>query len=103
MAGISAIRRLITGNATVFRRVRDGKVGESFGVWDILSWLLQRGATVACLGSQTAPHRVRVWRTWFLEGGRDRFADDRRTGRPPKLGPADLTFLDEALQQGPQA
>ena len=30
-------------------------------------------------------------------------ADDRRTGRPPKLGPADLTFLDEALQRGPQA
>ena len=52
---------------------------------------------------RTAPHRVRTWRTWFLEGGRDRLADDRRSGRPPKLGPDDLAFLDTALQQGPQA
>jgi transposase len=51
----------------------------------------------------TAPHRVRAWRAWFLEGGRDRLADDRRTGRPPKLGATDLAFLDEALQRGPQA
>jgi transposase len=51
----------------------------------------------------TAPHRVRAWRRWFLEGGRDRLADDRRTGRPPKLGADDLTFLDEALQQSPLA
>jgi hypothetical protein len=70
------------------------------------AWLmLAQGASVLGVARwfQTAPQRVRVWRTWFLEGGRDRLADDRRTGRPPKLGPADLTFLDEALQQGPQA
>ena len=29
--------------------------------------------------------------------------DGRRTGRPPKLGPADLALLDEALTRGPQA
>ena len=39
----------------------------------------------------------------FLEGGRDRLADDRRSGRPPKLGADDLAFLDTALQQGPRA
>ena len=52
---------------------------------------------------RTAPHRVRAWRAWYLEGGRDRLADDRRTGRPPKLGAEDLAFLDEALQVDPQA
>lgn len=52
---------------------------------------------------RTAPHRVRTWRAWFLDGGRDRLADDRRSGRPPKLGADDLAFLDTALQQGPQA
>jgi transposase len=30
-------------------------------------------------------------------------ADDRRSGRPPKLSADDLAFLDTALQQGPQA
>ena len=67
--------------------------------------MLAQGASVLGVARWlwTAPHRVRVWRTWFLEGGRDRLADDRRTGRPPKLGPADLTCLDEALQRGPQA
>ncbi len=67
--------------------------------------MLAQGASVLGVARwfRTAPHRVRVWRTWFLEGGRDRLADDRRTGRPPKLGPADLTCLDEALQRGPQA
>jgi transposase len=67
--------------------------------------MLAQGASVLSVARwfRTAPHRVRVWRTWFLDGGRDRLADDRRSGRPPKLGPADLTFLDEALQRGPQA
>ncbi len=67
--------------------------------------MLAQGASVLGVARwfRTAPHRVRAWRTWFLEGGRDRLADDRRTGRPPKLGPDDLAFLDEALQRGPQA
>jgi hypothetical protein len=52
---------------------------------------------------RTAAHRVRAWRTWFLAGGRDRRADAPRSARPPRLGPADLAFLDEALQRGPLA
>jgi transposase len=67
--------------------------------------MLAQGASVLGVARwfRTAPQRVRVWRRWFLDGGRDRLADDRRTGRPPKLGPADLAFLDEALQRGPPA
>ena len=67
--------------------------------------MLAQGASVLGVARwfRTAPHRVRAWRTWFLEGGRDRLADDRRSGRPPKLGAADLAFLDTALQRGPQA
>lgn len=67
--------------------------------------MLAQGASVrgGARWFRTAPHRVRAWRTWFRDGGRDRLADDRRTGRPPNLGPADLTVLDAALQRGPQA
>src|SRR5436190_19476638 len=67
--------------------------------------MLAEGASVVGVARwfRTAPHRVRTWRQWFLEGGRDRLADDRRTGRPPKLGPAELALLDEALERGPQA
>jgi transposase len=67
--------------------------------------LLAQGESVLGVARwfRTAPHRVRVWRRWFLDGGRDRLADARRTGRPPKLGPDDLTLLDDALQRGPEA
>src|SRR5829696_4009612 len=69
--------------------------------------MLAQGASVvgAARWFRTAPHRVRAWRAWFLGGGRDRLADDDdpRCGRPPKLGPEDLTLLDEALQRGPLA
>jgi transposase len=51
----------------------------------------------------TAPHRVRVWRSRFLAGGRQGLADEPRTGRPPKLDPAALAFLREALEAGPHA
>jgi transposase len=65
--------------------------------------MLAQGAPVVGVARwfRTAPHRVRAWRAWFLEGGRDRLADAPRRGRPPKLGPDDLAFLDEALQRGP--
>ena len=67
--------------------------------------MLAQGASVvgAARWFRTAPHRVRAWRAWFLAGGRGRLADDPRCGRPPKLGPDDLTLLDEALQRGPLA
>ena len=51
----------------------------------------------------TAAHRVRAWRDRYLERGRDGLMDARRAGRPPKLGPAELALLDEALERGPQA
>lgn len=68
-------------------------------------FMLAQGESVLAVARwfRTAPHRVRAWRGWFLGGGRDRLADDPRTGRPPKLGPAELTLLDEALERGPQA
>jgi transposase len=50
----------------------------------------------------TAPHRVRVWRSRFLLGGRQGLADEPRTGRPPKLDAAALAFLEEALEASPQ-
>ncbi len=52
---------------------------------------------------ETAPHRVRVWRSRFLAAGRRGLADEPRAGRPPKLDAAALTFLGEALEAGPQA
>jgi transposase len=52
---------------------------------------------------ETAPHRVRAWRTRFLAGGRQGLADEPRSGRPPKLDAAALAFLEEALEAGPQA
>jgi transposase len=51
----------------------------------------------------TAAHRVRTWRDRFLDRGREGLVDKPRAGRPPKLGPAQLALLDEALTQGPQA
>jgi len=67
-------------------------------------FMLTEGASVLAVARwfRTAPHRVRAWRGWFLEGGRDRLADDPRCGRPPKLGPGELALLDEALERGPQ-
>ena len=67
--------------------------------------MLAEGASVLEVARwfRTAAHRVRTWRGWFLAGGRDRWADDPRCGRPPKLGPAELALLDEALERGPQA
>ena len=52
---------------------------------------------------RTAPHRVRAWRERHRERGRAGLADAPRTGRPPKLGPAELALLDEALERGPVA
>jgi transposase len=51
---------------------------------------------------QTAPHRIRAWRTRFLARGRAGLLDAPRPGRPPKLSPAVLWFLEEALCRSPQ-
>jgi transposase len=67
--------------------------------------LLSAGRSVVAVARlfATAPHRVRTWRARFLARGRRGLADEPRTGRPPKLDAAALTFLDEALATGPQA
>jgi transposase len=51
---------------------------------------------------QTAPHRVRAWRARFLARGRAGLVDAPRRGRPPKLNPTALGFLEEALGRSPQ-
>lgn len=51
---------------------------------------------------QTAAHRIRAWRARFLAHGRAGLADEPRSGRPPKLGPAALALLEEALAKSPQ-
>ena len=53
-------------------------------------------------GSGRRRHRVRAWRAWFLAGGRGRLADERRRGRPPKLGPADLALPGRGAAAGPR-
>jgi transposase len=50
---------------------------------------------------QTAPHRLRAWRTRFLARGRAGLLDAPRPGRPPKLSPAALCCLEEALCRSP--
>src|SRR5215212_5363558 len=67
--------------------------------------LLSRGQSVMAVARlfETAPHRVRAWRSRFLIDGRQGLADELRTGRPPKLDAAALAFLEEALEAGPRA
>jgi transposase len=67
--------------------------------------MVARGTAVVRVAREfrTAAHRVRAWRDRYLEHGREGLVDARRTGRPPKLGSADLELLDEALERGPQA
>jgi predicted ester cyclase len=44
--GLAPTGKQAEWEATVFRRVRDGKIVDDFGTWDILSLLEQLGATV---------------------------------------------------------
>src|SRR5215212_608879 len=66
--------------------------------------LLTEGHSVVAVARlcETAPHRVRAWRTRFLASGRRGLADEPRTGRPPKLDAVALAFLEEALEASPQ-
>jgi transposase len=66
--------------------------------------LLTEGHAVVAVARmfETAPHRVRAWRTRFLASGRHGLADEPRTGRPPKLDAVALAFLEEALEASPQ-
>jgi hypothetical protein len=51
----------------------------------------------------TAPHRIRAWRMHLLARGRAGLVDAPRLGQPPKLSPAALALLEEALTKSPQA
>ncbi len=51
----------------------------------------------------TSAYRIRVWQSRFAAEGRDGLVDRPRGGRPAKLSADDLAFLEEALDQGPQA
>ena len=66
--------------------------------------LVADGQTVAAVARVfgTAGHRVRAWGERFVAEGRDGLMDRLRRGRPPKLGPDDLAYLQQALEQGPQ-
>jgi len=66
--------------------------------------LLTEGHSVVAVARlfETAPHRVRAWRSRFLASGRQGLADEPRSGRPPKLDATALAFLEEALETGPQ-
>ena len=65
--------------------------------------LLTEGHAVVAVARlfETAPHRVRVWRSRFLASGRHGLADELRPGRPPKLDAVALAFLAEALEASP--
>src|SRR6185312_3350927 len=67
--------------------------------------LVAEGQTVAAVARLfgTAGHRVRAWRERFVAEGRVGLVDRSRRGRPPKLGEQDLAFLQQALDQSPQA
>jgi transposase len=66
--------------------------------------LLTEGHSVVAAARlfETAPHRVRAWRSRFLASGRQGLADEPRSGRSPKLDATALAFLEEALETGPQ-
>lgn len=67
--------------------------------------VLTQGQSVVAVARlfETAPRRVRAWRSRFLAAGRQGFADEPRTGRPSKLNAAAWAFLEEALEAGPPA
>ena len=51
----------------------------------------------------TSAYRIHIWQDRFAAQGRAGLVDRPRRGRAPKLDPADLHFLETALEQGPQA
>ncbi len=67
--------------------------------------LVAEGRTMAEVARllHMAAHRLRVWRGRFLVEGRAGLVDRPRRGRPPALDAAARAFLEEALEQGPQA
>jgi transposase len=62
----------------------------------------QTFASVARL-FHTSAYRVHVWQDRFAAEGRAGLVDRPRGGRPHALSDADRTFLEAALEHGPQA
>jgi transposase len=68
-------------------------------------WLVEHGHTLASVGRllEMKPDRVRIWQRRFAAEGRTGLLDRSRRGRPPALDAAATAFVEEALEQGPQA
>ena len=56
--GLAPTGKQVTWTATAFRRVRDGKLVESFGAWDWLGLLEQLGATVTVGADVVQPRNL---------------------------------------------
>lgn len=67
--------------------------------------LVEQGQSLASAARLmgTAAHRIRIWQARFATEGRQGLVDRSRRGRPPALDEAACAFLEEALEQGPQA
>src|SRR5258708_13006492 len=67
--------------------------------------LLRQGLSRSQVAGAVGVHRQSVsrWARELEESGVRGLRQAKRTGRPPKLGPAQLRDLERALQRGPEA
>src|SRR5689334_6633303 len=67
--------------------------------------LVEQGHTLASVGRLLGmkPDRVRIWQRRYATEGRAGLLDRSRRGRPPALDEAACAFVQDALEQGPQA
>jgi transposase len=67
--------------------------------------LVEQEHSLASVGRllEMKPDRVRIWQRREAAQGRAGLLDRSRRGRPPALDAAACAFLEEALEQGPQA
>jgi transposase len=67
--------------------------------------LVEHGHTLASVGRllELKPDRVRIWQRRYAAEGRAGLQDRARCGRPPALDAAATAFVEDVLEQGPQA
>jgi transposase len=67
--------------------------------------LVEQGHTLASVGRllEMKPDRVRIWQRRYAAEGRPGLLDRSRRGRPPALDEAAIGFVEDVLEQGPQA
>ena len=67
--------------------------------------LLKQGLSEAEVARRVGVHRQSVnrWAAQLAVGGRQALKRAPRTGRPPKLAPADLRRIEVGLKRGPEA